>query len=111
MSSYEFEQLDGEGETVQVRLAGEVDLTNVGELEERLTAIAPPEAQLVLDLNRVVFVDSAALHLLFKLARRQEHGKLALVVDPTASIARVMAIVGLAQAARIVASTDELSST
>jgi anti-anti-sigma factor len=111
MSSYELERLDdGEG-IVQVRLTGELDLTNSRELEERLFEIAPPDARLVIDLNRVVFVDSAALHVLFKVARRQENGELVLVLEPTAPIARAIAIVGLGQAAQIVASGDELPST
>lgn len=111
MSSYELERLDdGEG-IVQVRLTGELDLTNARELEERLVEIAPPDAQLVIDLNRVVFVDSAALHVLFRVARRQKNGELVLVLEPTAPIARAIAIVGLGQAARIVASSDELPST
>jgi anti-anti-sigma factor len=112
MSSYELERLDdGEG-IVEVRLTGELDLTNARELEERLVEIAPPDAQLVVDLNRVVFVDSAALHVLFRVARRrQENGRLVLVLEPTAPIARAIAIVGLARAAQIVASSDELSST
>jgi anti-anti-sigma factor len=112
MSSYELERLDDRGPgIVEVRLTGELDLTNVGELEDRIGRMAPSDAQLVIDLNRVVFVDSAALHLLFKLARRQENGKLALVLEPTAPIARAIAIVGLGHAAQIVVSSDALSST
>lgn len=111
MSSYELERLDdGEG-IIQLRLTGELDLTNSRELEERLVQIAPPDAQLVIDLNRVVFVDSAALHVLFKMARRQENEKLVLVVEPTAPIARAIAIVGLGQSVQIVASSDELPTT
>ena len=111
MSSYELERLDDADGIVQVRLAGELDLTNSRELEERLVQIAPPDAQLVIDLNRVVFVDSAALHVLFKVARRHENRKLVLVLEPTAPIARAIAIVGLGQAAQVVASSDELPST
>ena len=111
MSSYELERLDDADGIVQVRLAGELDLTNSRELEERLVQIAPPDAQLVIDLNRVVFVDSAALHVLFKVARRQENRKLVLVLEPTAPIARAIAIVGLGHAAQVVASSDELPST
>lgn len=111
MSSYELERLDDADGIVQVRLAGELDLTNSRGLEERLVQIAPPDAQLVIDLNRVVFVDSAALHVLFKVAQRQENRKLVLVLEPTAPIARAIAIVGLGQAAHVVASADELPLT
>jgi anti-anti-sigma factor len=111
MSSYELERLDGdEAGIVRVRLAGELDLTNARALEARLAQVAPSDAQLVVDLNHVVFVDSAALHALFKVARRHEKGKLVLILEPSATIAKAIAIVGLGQAAQIVASTDELSS-
>ncbi|HSF61152.1 MAG TPA: STAS domain-containing protein [Gaiellaceae bacterium] len=111
MSSYELERLDdGEPGTVRVRLGGELDLTNARALEARLAQIAPPDARLVIDLNRVVFVDSAALHMLFKVARRHEKGKLVLILEPTAPIARAIAIVGLDQAAQILASADEPSA-
>lgn len=108
MSSYELERLDdSEPGTVRVRLGGELDLTNARTLEARLAQIAPPDARLVLDLNRVVFVDSAALHMLFKFARRHEKGKLVLILEPTAPIARAIAIVRLDQAAEILVSADE----
>jgi anti-anti-sigma factor len=109
MSSYELEGLDaGEPGVVRVRLAGELDLTNVRAVESRLFEIAPPDAQLVIDLNRVVFLDSAALHMLFKVARRHGKGQLVLILEPGAPIARAVAIVGLDQAAQVVVSADEL---
>ncbi len=112
MSSFELERLDdGESGVVQVRLTGELDLTNARELEERLAQIASPDVPLVIDVNRVVFVDSAALHVFFKVARRQESGKLVVVLEPTAPIARAIGIVGLGQVAEIVAFADELSSS
>jgi anti-anti-sigma factor len=112
MSSYELERVDaGESDVVRVRLAGELDLTNTRAVEARLAQIAPPDAQLVIDLNRVVFVDSAALHMLFKVARRHERGKLVLILEPSTPIAKAIAIVGLDQAAQIVVSADELPAT
>ena len=51
---------------------------------------------LVLDLNRVVFIDSAALHVLFRTARRSRTG---IVLSQTAPVARTVEIVGLADAA------------
>ena len=54
-----------------MEVAGELDLTNARDMEERLEAVAVANGQaLVLDLNRLVFIDSAALHVLFRTARR-----------------------------------------
>jgi anti-anti-sigma factor len=111
VSSYELDRLeDGEPGIVHIRLGGELDLTNARAVEARLAQIASPDSKLVIDLNRLLFVDSAALHMLFKVARRheQEQAKLVLILEPSAPIARAIAIVGLGQAAQIVVSADEL---
>lgn len=111
MSSCELERQDeGHVGVVHVRVTGELDLTNAGEVESRLDEIAGAEELLVLDLNRVVFIDSAALHMLFKLARRRTPGKLGLVLEPGAPTARALAIVGLGQTVPIAGSLDELAS-
>ena len=110
MSTYELE-LDETPVDVIASLAGELDLTNARELEERIRAAAPSGRRLVVDLNRVVFIDSAALHVLFKLARERHPEELALVLDPGAPVARILEIVGMKDAARIVASRDQLQQT
>ena len=109
MSTYELE-LD---ETVAAgavvaSLSGEIDLTNARELEEQLDDAAGDESVLVVDLNRVVFIDSAALHVLFKVARRRGEGRLKLLVEPDAPVSRTLDIVGMKQAVPIVSSLDEL---
>lgn len=99
MSSYGFERREAEdGSHVRIELSGELDLTNARELEERLDSARSPDVDLVLDLNRVYFIDSAALHVLFKLARRCGRDRMVIVLEPTASIASVIAIVGLDRA-------------
>jgi anti-sigma B factor antagonist len=111
MSTYELE-LDDSGApgVVVASLSGELDLTNARELEERLEAAAPADMILVVDLNRVVFIDSAALHVLFKLALDRGRDRLSLVVEPTAPIVRTLDIVGMKDAVRIAHSLLELSA-
>ena len=108
MSEYELELDETLAPDVMVSLSGELDLSNARELEERLRAVAPAESLFVLDLNRVVFIDSAALHVLFKIARHLGQGSLVLVLDPAAPVSRTLEIVGMREAARIVASRDGL---
>jgi anti-anti-sigma factor len=109
MSTYELELDDTSAAGVVVAsLSGELDLTNARELEERLELVAPADALLVIDLNHVVFMDSAALHVLFKLARERGREGLRLVVEPTAPIVRTLDIVGMKDAVRIASSLAEL---
>jgi anti-anti-sigma factor len=68
-----------------VQLDGEIDLSNAAELTERLAELAST-SMLILDLNRVSFVDSAALHCLFRAARERGQSRLVLVVDPSSPI-------------------------
>ncbi len=109
VTPYEFEvgEPSGDGLTV-VKLGGELDLTNAPEVDERLEGLGLEDA-LVLDLNDVGFVDSAALHMLFRVARRcggQE--RLHVVLEPDAPIARTIEIVGLKAVATVRSSIDEL---
>lgn len=109
MSSYELE-LDATGPEIDASLSGELDLTNAHELEERLLDAAPLGSVFVVDLNRVVFIDSAALHVFFKLARHLGPGSLVLVLDAEAPVARTLEIVGMKDAARVLRSRDQLES-
>jgi anti-anti-sigma factor len=96
----------GSGGIALVSLEGELDLTNVTELERRLTDACPPDRALIVDLNHVVFLDSAALHCFFRLARSRGRSQLAFVVDPAAPIARTLSIVDLGNAATIASTLD-----
>ena len=108
MSTYELELDETGAAAVVASLSGELDLTNAREVEERLRASAPTGTVLVIDLNRVVFIDSAALHVIFKLARDLGRDALALVLDPEAPISRTLDIVGMRDAVTVVDSREQL---
>ena len=112
MTSYELQQRPtGDAGLVLVEVLGELDLTNAHEVEERLEELAGANgATLVLDLNRVVFIDSAALHVLFRTARRLGKDRFGLVLQRTAAVARTLAIVGISEVATIAESASELSA-
>jgi anti-sigma B factor antagonist len=109
MTSYELEQRPTDDPSlVHVDVTGELDLTNAHEVEERLEAITVANSsRLVLDLNRVVFIDSAALHVLFRTARRLGKDRFSLLVAPTAAVARTLEIVGIAEVATVSESTAD----
>jgi anti-anti-sigma factor len=109
MSAFELELAESHpASCVVASLAGELDLTNARELEDRLSSAAPPDVLLAIDVNAVVFIDSAALHVFFKLARRRDRSALAIVMQPAAAVSRTFEIVDMRTAVRIVASLDEL---
>ncbi|HET6623635.1 MAG TPA: STAS domain-containing protein [Gaiellaceae bacterium] len=98
MAPFELEhQETDDPDVLHVAVSGELDLTNARQLEDRIGELTVGEASLlVLDLNRVVFIDSAALHVLFRTARRSRTG---IVLAQTAPVARTVEIVGLSEAA------------
>ncbi len=56
-------------------VSGEIDLSTVAPLRERLFELADSGGTLIIDLNRVTFIDSAGLGALVGTARRAaEHG-------------------------------------
>jgi anti-anti-sigma factor len=90
-----------------VALSGELDLTNADELAQRLGALANGNTPVVVDLNRLVFIDSAAIHRLFRVARKRGPRGVAFVVESTAPVAPTLEIAELSRAATVVRTFDE----
>jgi anti-anti-sigma factor len=87
---------------LHVGVVGELDLTNARGSRIASTVSTRYPSGLVLDLNRVVFIDSAALHVLFRPRRH----RIGIVLSPTSPIARTVEIVGLAEATALGDSLD-----
>jgi anti-sigma B factor antagonist len=104
VTSYELEvrETDLEDATL-AELSGELDLTNADELERRLDELAADSSALVLDLNGVEFLDSAALHVLFGLARRSagEARGFGVVLRSEAPVARTLSMVNFGEVAPV----------
>ena len=109
MTTFEMEEREqAEPRLRLVEMSGALDLTNTHDLEARLDELPDDDAILVLDLNRVLFVDSAALHVLFRLARDRGPERFGLVLEPTAAVARTLEIVGLPRVVPVRPSADEV---
>jgi len=82
---------------------GELDLTNAGDLEKRLGTIVADAPGLVIDLNKVTFIDSAALHALFRIGRALEARgtSYGIALDSSAPVAKTIEMVHLDEAALI----------
>jgi anti-anti-sigma factor len=107
MTSFELEARTHPDPGVRlVEVSGELDLTNAPEVETSLHELVQGMPIVVLDLNRVLFVDSAALHALFRLARSS--GKLGLVLEPGAAIAPTLDIVGLSHVVPVAGTVEDV---
>jgi anti-anti-sigma factor len=93
-------------------VTGELDLTNAGDLEKRLERNVVDAPGLVIDLNKVTFLDSAALHVLFRLGRElKDAGKdYGVVLAPSAPVAKTVEMVRLEEAARIGPTLEDVLS-
>ena len=85
--------IERRGGTVVAHLSGEVDMTNSARVREELLVSVPNDAlALVVDLNGCRYLDSAAIEVLFDLARRlaRRRQELRLVLPQTSPLARVL---------------------
>ena len=111
MTSYELEPQTTESPRfVLVTVGGELDLTNAGDFEARLETLTRNESGLLLDLRRVAFIDSAAVHVLFKVAQRLGKDRFGLVFEPASAITRTLEVVGVHDVATTGGSVDELAA-
>ena len=95
-----------------VEVTGELDLTNADDLEKRLQRIVVDAPGLVVDLNKVTFVDSAALHVLFRIGRELEDASkdFGVVLASSAPIAKTVELVRLEDTARIGPTLEDVLS-
>jgi anti-anti-sigma factor len=87
-----------DGEEVVGHIVGEIDISNATDLGAALEGAVPQRAiGLVLDLSRATYIDSAGIHLLFRLGSRltRRRQQLRVVVPDTAAIRKVVNLAGL----------------
>jgi anti-anti-sigma factor len=95
IASFDFKR---EGAVSVADLSGEVDMSNAGEVRQRLLQFVSNEDHgLVLDLSGLSFIDSAGLHVVLEvMTLLEERSKqLSLVVPPDIHPARTIALFGL----------------
>jgi anti-anti-sigma factor len=103
-------QLSFRDRAVIARVTGEIDMSNAGELREAIAAYTPNDSLgVVLDLTSVDYVDSAGIHMLYRLAESLRHRGLALriVIPPESAASDALRLAGIKQQADAVAEVDE----
>jgi anti-anti-sigma factor len=102
--------IERDGGTVIAHLSGEVDMTNAGYVSDELTKAVPNEATgLVVDLSGTRYLDSAAIELLFELARRlgRRRQQLRLALPADSPLRRVLTLTDVESAAPVHESVDQ----
>ncbi|HEX6459422.1 MAG TPA: STAS domain-containing protein [Thermoleophilaceae bacterium] len=87
-----------EGGAIVATVAGELDISNAADLGSALEGAVPQRALgLVLDLSQATYIDSAGIHLLFRLGGRltRRRQQLRVVVPDAAPIRKIVNLAGL----------------
>lgn len=95
---------------VIARLTGEIDMSNAGELREAITDYTPNDSVgVVLDLTWVDYVDSAGIHMLYRLGEslRQRGLALRIVIPPDSVASDALRLAGIKRHADEVPGVDE----
>lgn len=90
---------------VIAQVSGEIDMSNAGDLRVALSSITPNDALgLVLDLSEVEYVDSAGIHLIYRLrdSLRTRGQQLRLVIPPDSAVQQTLELAGIQPGAEIV---------
>jgi anti-anti-sigma factor len=91
-------EMRGEAGAIVATVAGEVDISNAADLGSALEGAVPQRALgLVLDLSEATYIDSAGIHLLFRLGGRltRRRQQLRVVVPDGAPIRKIVNLAGL----------------
>jgi anti-anti-sigma factor len=88
-----------DGRAPAVAVAGDIDLANVTDFEEAMTAALDGSSELTVDLTRVSYCDSVAVRALFSKAATT---KLTMIVRPSGHITTLLGISGLDRVATVI---------
>jgi anti-anti-sigma factor len=97
-------EVDRHGSGYVLRIRGEVDMSNAGELSATIEGLVPNGASNVaVDLSETTYMDSAGIQLLFLLAERLKarRHELRVIVPRDAPIRPVLELTGLAVVVRM----------
>jgi anti-sigma B factor antagonist len=95
---------------IVVSVTGEIDMSNASDLRTAIIDATPNEAfGLVLDLSAVDYIDSAGIHLLYRLgdSLRARGQTLRVVIPPTSPASDTLRLAGVTRHVDVVAERDE----
>jgi anti-anti-sigma factor len=89
-------QLVEHDHSLLVLVDGELDLATVPELDDTLTKARADDMDVILDLDRVSFIDSAGLHLLLRHSGGQRTTRRLRLTKGSAQVQRLFDVSGMA---------------
>ena len=92
------------GTAVVATLLGEIDLSNVSDVEDTLAAAARDASELVIDLRELRYIDSSGFGMLERLTRKTQ---LRVVLTEDAVVHRAFAVTGLSAVVPTSTSIDD----
>jgi anti-sigma B factor antagonist len=101
------------GHLVLARVTGEVDMSNAEELRLALSDLTPNDVHgLILDMSEVEYLDSAGIHLVYRLrdALRSRGQGLRIVIPRDSVVNDTLRLAGITRNADIVATVEEARS-
>lgn len=90
-------QVEVDGNTRAVRLAGELDLSTVDRAEQAIRELGDAEGDLTLDVRALTFVDSTGIRLLLRTATAMPQGARLVLRLPSPAVVRVLEVTGLVE--------------
>jgi anti-anti-sigma factor len=98
-----------EGDRVRLALEGELDLASVEIAEESLLSALASGGDVLIDLDKLVFIDSTGISLLVMALRMKENG-LSFVPSASAEVGRLLGLTGLDERMEFVPAGETLSA-
>jgi anti-anti-sigma factor len=92
------------------RLIGDLDASNVGDVDAVLEADLPSDDDLTLDLSELTFVDSMGISLLVATAGKLGRGRL-ILRSPDSSVRRILELVQLDQRPNVMVAPGEAGAS
>jgi len=83
-----------DGDPPMVRLIGEIDISNVDELQSRLQEIRGNGSPLSIDLSELRFIDSSGIRVLLSEAQAMDGQGPLVLRNPSPTFIKVMKIIG-----------------
>jgi anti-sigma B factor antagonist len=103
-------ELERRGGALIARLTGEVDMTNAAHVRDEVLNAVPNDAHaLVIDLSACTYLDSAAIEVLFDLARRlgRRRQDVLIALPPDSPLRRVLTLTEVGVVAPLFDSVEE----